>query len=312
MHNLAAGIGLEAALRALAQAFRDKGLATPALDARLLVLTACGISHAEMIRDAGRPLTNDQRARLCEMAKRRLAGEPVSRIMGRRAFWGLEFTVSPETLDPRPDTETLVEAVLAALPERDAPLRILDLGTGTGCVLVALLHELPRAAGIGTDISHAALITARGNAEQAGVADRARFVRADWLSGIDGRFDVIVANPPYIARRELNGLSPEVRDHDPAAALDGGADGLSAYRAILRDIDRVVRPGGLLAFEVGHGQAGSVAAMMREAGLTPLPSCSTACVRDLAGIARVVIMGRAFGSETAKKELEICGIHDSL
>lgn len=312
MRELVAGLGLEAARRALARAFREGGVETPALDARFLVMAACRVSHAELLRDPERALTDDERARLSAWASRRLAGEPVSRIVGSRAFWGLEFRLAPETLDPRPDTEALVEAVLSALPERDAPLRILDLGTGTGCILVALLSELPQAWGIGTDISHRALQSARGNARRAGVAHRAQFLQAEWLRGISGRFDVIVSNPPYIARAELGGLSREVRAHDPAAALDGGADGLDAYRAILGDIERVLKPGGIAGFEVGHGQAEAVSAMMAKAGLRPALAGGVAHACDLAGIQRALVMKRPKAREMAKKELESRVIRASL
>ena len=312
MRELASGAGLEAARRALTQAFREGGITNPALDARLLVMAACGASHADLIRDPERALSDAERARLDNWAERRLMGEPVSRILGSRAFWGLDFRLSPETLDPRPDTETLVDAVLAALPERDAGLRILDLGTGTGCILIALLSELPHAWGIGTDISHAALLTARENALAAGVAERARFVQADWLRGIDGRFDVVVSNPPYIARAELAALSREVRAHDPAAALDGGADGLAAYRAILGEIDRVLKPGGIAAFEVGQGQAEAVSAMMRAADLTPALPDGAASACDLAGIDRALVMKRLEAGEMAKKQLESRAIRASL
>ncbi len=312
MPELPAGAGLDAARRALTAAFRGCGIATPALDARLLVMAACGASHAELICDLKRALSDDERARLDDWAERRLAGEPVSRILGNRAFWNMDFRLSPETLDPRPETETLVEAVLAMVPQRDACLRILDLGTGTGCILIALLSELPNALGIGTDIRHATLVTARDNASQAGVAGRARFAQADWLRGIDGQFDVIVSNPPYIARAELSGLSREVRAHDPISALDGGPDGLSAYRAILGELGRVMAPGAIAAFEVGAGQAAAVGAIMTAAGLAPVQPDQAAIKRDLAGIERALVMKRREAGELAKKELESRVIRASL
>ena len=312
MRELLAGIGLDAARRALTAAFHKAGITTSALDARLLVMASCHVSHTELVCDPERLLSDDERARLSAAAQRRVAGEPVSRIMGSRAFWGLDLRLSPDTLDPRPDTETLVEAVLAALPKHDACLRILDLGTGTGCILIALLSELPNAVGMGTDISHAALVTARENACQAGVEGRARFAQVDWLRGIHAQFDVIVSNPPYIARAALGGLSREVRMHDPITALDGGPDGLSAYRGILGELGRVVAPGGIAAFEVGAGQAEIVSAMMTAAGLAPVRPDQIAIKRDLAGIERALVMKRREAGELAKKELESRVIRASL
>ena len=304
---------IEDARRALVSAFRAGGVETPALDARLLVLAACGLSHADLIRDPGQTLTPQARETLEAMAARRLAGVPVSRILGQRDFWGLSFRLSPETLDPRADTETLVEAVLAALSGRETErLRLLDLGTGSGCLLAALLSELRNAWGVGTDISHSALLTARGNALRAGVGERARFVRADWVTALGGPFDVVVSNPPYIANADLAGLSREVRDHDPLAALDGGADGLAAYREILGGVTRVLRPGGLVALEVGAGQANAVMAMMRAAGFTCGAGEGAVARRDLGGIERAVVMRRPDMDKLAKKELESSAIHDSL
>ena len=299
------GASPDDAHRELARAFREAGITTPALDARLLVQHVCGMSHADLIGAAGRSLTRVERARLGEFAARRLAGEPVSRLLGTRAFWGLEFRLCPDALDPRPDTETLVEAVLAAVPEQvSVRPDILDLGTGTGCILVALLHELPRATGVGTDISDAALVMARDNARRHGVAGRARFAQSDWLQGVRDMFDVVVANPPYIRRDDLSGLSVEVRDHDPAVALDGGVDGLDGYRRIMADLARVLKPGGVAAFEVGHGQAEHVREMMSTAGLRPALHNGAATMHDLAGIERVVLMRNPEVGEMAKKELE--------
>ncbi|MFP4537758.1 MAG: peptide chain release factor N(5)-glutamine methyltransferase [Dichotomicrobium sp.] len=307
--------GLEAIRRSLTRAFASRGAATPALDARLLLMAACGLDHAELIRAGDRPLSDRESARLDSMVRRRLGGEPVSRILGQRAFWGLDFRLSEATLDPRPDTETLVEAVLTALPAREREsrsLRVLDLGTGTGCILTALLHELPRAAGVGTDTSHAALLIARGNAQRNGIGNRAHFVRADWLNGIRGPFDVVVVNPPYIPRHEIAGLARDVRDHDPAAALDGGADGLDAYRAILGGLGNVLASGGIAAFEVGMGQAAAVGAMMTESGLTPALQHGTFSQRDLAGIERVLVARHPDVGQIRKKQLESGAIHDSL
>lgn len=304
-----AGASLDEARRKVACGLASAGIATPALDARLLVMAACGVSHAGLIARGSAPLSAKQAARLAALARRRLCGEPVARILGMREFWGMDFRLSPATLDPRPDTETLVQAVLDAMRGRKAqPLRVLDLGTGTGCILVALLRELPRAHGIGVDISHAALETARENAARHGVGARAGFVRTDWLAGIGGMFDVVVSNPPYIARREIAGLSTEVRTHDPIAALDGGADGLAAYRAILPGLHRALAPGGVAAFEAGQGQAQDVSALIADCE----PAPETELVRDLSGIGRVVVARAVDVDEKTKKQLESGVIHDSL
>ena len=213
--------------------------------------------------------------------------EPLSRILGRREFWGLEFALSADTLDPRPETETVVEAVLRRVLNRNAPLRFLDLGTGTGCILLALLSEFPAAIGFGVDIALGAVMTALGNAATLGLGERAHFLVGDWGTAISGRFDVIASNPPYIGGAALADLPPEVALYDPRLALDGGADGLGAYRSLVFDLLRLLRPGGVFACEVGSGQAPAVAAILRARGFEV-----DGCERDLAGIARCV-MARA-------------------
>jgi len=306
---VAAGESLDIALRRVARAFSAGGIATAVLDARLLLMAACGMSRAELIARAQQTLTLAQAARFADFAKRRLLGEPVSRIIGVREFWGLEFSLSPGTLDPRPDTETLVQAVIDKTgAQTDKPLRILDLGTGTGCILVALLREMPLAHGIGTDLRHAALVTAAENARRNGVAARAGFVQADWLCGIRDAFDIVVANPPYIETDEIAGLSVEVRGFDPLAALDGGPDGLAAYRGILQGLDDVLKPGGLLAFEVGHQQAGAVCELVLQSGL----AADSRRICDLAWFHRVVTARRRFVGNRTKKQLESEANRDSL
>ncbi len=305
----AAGMSVEKARRALARAFAGGGSGSPALDARLLAMEACGLSHTELIVRGEQPLAAPQAARLNALAFRRLSGEPVSRIVGVREFWGLQFRLAPETLDPRPDTETLVQAALdAARARAGEPLRILDLGTGTGCILTALLHELPAAYGLGVDISAEALAVARENASRLGVGRRAGFVRADWLAGIGRHFDIVVANPPYVARGMIAGLSCEVRAHDPLGALDGGADGLDAYRAIVPGLGGVLRPGGIAFLEVGLGQAGAVSAMVARSGLR----AHIDEAHDLAGIARVVVARTGIAADKEKKQLESWTIRASL
>jgi release factor glutamine methyltransferase len=220
------------------------------------------------------------------LLKRRLAGEPVARILGQKEFWGLRLSLSPATLVPRPDTETVVELALEMLranPARQGT-RIADLGTGTGAILLALLSELHGAVGIGTDISQEALGTARGNAARLKLADRASFIRCDYASGLTGPFDLIVSNPPYIRSGDIAGLATEVRDHDPRAALDGGPDGLAAYRALIPQAARMLAPGAALVVEAGQGQAAQIEALMTAAGLVP----HRAPKADLAGIPRAV------------------------
>ena len=274
----------------LAQRFRAAGLAAPELDARLLVLEASGLDHAALIARPDAPLGPESEAALEAMAAERLARRPVSRILGRREFYGRDFHLSPDTLDPRPDSETLIEHVLGWAKEAgrsEAPLRLLDLGTGSGILLATLLAELPEASGIGSDMSSGALEQAQANADMLGVGRRARWLRSDWCSGIDGAFDVIVSNPPYIATRDLDSLEPEVRIADPLAALDGGHDGLAAYRAIAGNVAGLLAIDGLAAFEVGEGQQEAVTAIFCAAGLRRhLFHGGGAC--DLAGRVRVV------------------------
>ncbi len=218
-------------------------------------------------RAARRKLTAEEISIIAALASRRLAHEPVARIVGRKEFWGLELRVTPATLVPRPDTETVVETALAAISDRSCPLLIADFGTGTGALLLALLSEFQNAIGIGTDISWPALSTARHNAFHLGVASRAYFVASDYGAALRGPFDLVVSNPPYIASDEIAGLDPEVRDYDPRLALDGGTSGLDGYRAVIADAQRILAPGGILVVELGAGQADSVAALMDEGGI---------------------------------------------
>ena len=255
--------------------------------ARRLIAAALGLSEAEVFARPERMLSAEQHIRVAAMARRVVAREPLSRVLGRRAFWGLDFTLSPDTLDPRPDSETVVEAVLARLTDRATAYRFLDFGTGSGCLLLALLSEYPAASGVGLDIAFGAAQTARHNAERFGMRGRAHFVVGDWGGALDGAFDAVVANPPYIATAELARLPSEVRDHDPPRALDGGADGLAAYRAISLELPRLIVPGGLFAAEIGIAQAEAVATIVAAGGLavehiTP----------DVAGMLRVVVARR--------------------
>jgi len=259
------------------------GIDTATFDARLLLAEVTGLAAPMVSLRGDTAMEPEAAARFEALLVRREGREPMSHILGRRGFWTLDLAVTAATLDPRPDTETLVEAVLAALPERKAPLRLLDFGTGSGCILLALLSELPAATGLGIDASPAALAVATANAESCGLAERAQFRLGDWGQGIGGRFDVIVSNPPYIPEAEIDALAPEVARFEPRSALSGGADGLECYRRLIPDIARLLVPGGLAALEVGQGQAGAVAALLSDAGL------GRGMVRcDLGGIERCV------------------------
>jgi release factor glutamine methyltransferase len=280
------GATIAAVRRAVARRFREAGLDTPDLDARLIVGHVLGLDHEGLMRESERPLGRRTLAAIDALAARRLAGEPVARILGLKEFWGLPFAVTPAVLVPRPETETVVETALARLDAagaRERPLRIVDLGTGSGAILVAMLHELPQAFGIGTDCSVAAIQTARENAQRPGVASRTAFVACDFGAALGGGFDLVVANPPYIPTAEIATLAREIRDFDPVAALDGGADGLAAYRTIVADAGRLLAPGGFLVLEVGAGQSDAVSALAGVAGLTAITATP-----DLGGIPRVV------------------------
>jgi release factor glutamine methyltransferase len=277
---------VEIVRRLLATQLRSRDIDSPDLDARLLLGAVLDLDLTGLISAAKRIINDDEAAQLKAFALRRIAGEPVARILGIKEFWGLPLHLSADTLVPRPDTETIVEAALEALgaDKRNHPLRIADLGTGSGAILLALLSELPQAYGIATDINLAALRTAKANAARLGFAARAGFVACDYASALAPNLDLIVSNPPYIRSAEIAALDAEVRDHDPPRALDGGADGLDAYRVIAPEAARLLAPGGILVVEVGHDQSDDVAALMAKAGLAlrELPRA------DLAGIRRAV------------------------
>jgi len=274
-------------LEAVAVTLAAAGLEEPRRLARRIMTEALHLSPAEVFAHPQRHLGDEERIRIEAIATRVIAREPLSRILGHREFWGLDFALSPDTLDPRPETETIVEAMLARLPDREKPYRVLDLGTGSGCLLLALLSEYPNANGFGVDVAPGAAMAARHNAERLGLGARAQFVVGDWGAALAGRFDVVVANPPYIATAELASLPPEVRDHDPNRALDGGADGLDSYRAIMPDLPRLLQPSGLVAAEFGAGQADAIAKMIGDRGLAVEEIAA-----DLAGIARVIVARR--------------------
>jgi release factor glutamine methyltransferase len=278
---------VETARRALTARLKSGSIESAELDARMLVGAALGLDLTGMITAANRSLALDEAARLEDFTRRRLAGEPVARILGHREFWGLSLNLSAATLVPRPDTETVVELaleMLRAAPDPEHRVRIADLGTGSGAILLALLSELPDAYGYGTDISAQALQTAHSNAAHLGLADRAIFIACDYAEGLSGDFDLIVSNPPYIRSADIAGLATEVRDFDPHLALDGGGSGLDAYRALIPQAAKLLAPHGALVVEVGQGQSDDVGRLISAAGLTPEGSARA----DLAGIPRAV------------------------
>ena len=282
-----AGQTVETARRILAARLRNHAIDSAELDARMLIGAVLGLDLTGMIAAANRLLTVAEALRLADFTRRRIEGEPVARILGQKEFWGLALELSPATLVPRPDTETVVELALEMLhaaPEPNRRLRIADIGTGSGAILLALLSELPDACGVGTDISEAALRTASANAANLRLADRAGFVACDYAAALSDRFDLIVSNPPYIRSAEIAGLAAEVRDHDPRAALDGGADGLQAYRALIPQAGLLLAPFGVLVVEAGHDQSSDIEGLMAAAGLT----LERPARADLAGILRAV------------------------
>ena len=256
----------------------------PRRRARRLVACTLALTPADLLAHPKRAVDERATDRVRVALARMVDREPLSRILGHREFWGMEFGLSTDTLDPRPDTETVVTAVLRSIPDRRAPLRFLDLGTGTGCILLALLSELPAATGVGVDVAAGAAMTARGNAAALGLARRADFLIGDWGSAISGVFDVIISNPPYIASAALSDLPREVADFDPRCALDGGPDGLACYRSLAADLPRLMGPRSLFACEIGVSQGSAVARILRANGLS-----IEGCERDLAGLVRCVI-----------------------
>jgi release factor glutamine methyltransferase len=268
----------------LTRRMRALGFEQPEREASLLLTRASALRAVDLIAAPDAELGEAYR-RVEAFAARRAAGEPLSRIAGRREFWGLDLSISPDVLDPRPETETIVEAALAEMGgRRGEPLRVLDLGVGSGALLCALLSEFPEAIGVGVDLSERAAAMAQSNLEALGLARRATIRVGDWADGLDGGFDLIVSNPPYVRAGEIADLDREVRDHDPTLALDGGPDGLRAYRALAPQLARLLEPkAGRFFLEIGEGQADAVCAILANVGLT-----SDAVIADLSGRPRVV------------------------
>jgi release factor glutamine methyltransferase len=280
------------AVRRLARYLAAAGVADAGREARLLLRAAANVSASDLIGAPEAPL-GGAAGRVEAFARRRAGGEPLARIEGRRGFWGHEFTVTPDVLDPRGDTETLIEAALAAMrPRAGEALRVLDFGVGSGAILAALLGEWPRASGLGIDASAAAARVAEANLTALGLAGRAQVRVGEWGAGLAPAFDVIVSNPPYIRSGDIAGLAREVREHDPHLALDGGPDGLAAYRALAPEIARLLAADGRFFLEIGEGQGDEVAAILAAAGLRVDERR-----RDLGGVERV--LGGGFGLRAA-------------
>ena len=285
---MAENASYDALLRDTAVALTAAGIDNARFEARLLLSRAAGLTIEQLISRGRDPAPTASAVALRELTARRVRREPMAYILGEREFWGLPFKVSPAVLIPRPDSETVIETVLDLLPDRSRQLRILDLGLGSGCLLLTLLREYRQATGVGIDASAAALAIAQANADALGVASRARLQAGDWRQAgwsslLEGPFDLLVSNPPYIESAVVDGLMPEVAAHEPRLALDGGTDGFSAYRIIVAEAPRLVVPGGWAVVEAGEGQAPDIAALFGAAGLTPKPPR-----QDLGGIARVV------------------------
>lgn len=276
------------------QVLRAAGVEAPRLEARWLLAHVLGCREEDLLRDPRAPVPAEKGAAFAGLLRRRAAREPLAHLLGHVGFWTLDLAVSDATLVPRPDSEAVVEAALAAFADRGRVRRVLDLGTGTGALLLAVLAECPGAWGVGVDLAPAAARLAARNAAANGLADRACFVAADWDAPLAGPFDLVLSNPPYIPSEAIPGLMPEVARHEPRLALDGGADGLDAYRRILRSLPGLLAPGGRAVLEIGAGQGEAVEAIARRQGLAPL-----ARGRDLGGIERAVVLGTAGGGKPA-------------
>jgi release factor glutamine methyltransferase len=264
---------------------RAAGVESPRQEARLLLGHVLGVGLEALLRDPRREVGVAEAARFAGLLLRRRAHEPVAHLLGERGFWTLTLRVSPATLIPRPDSEALIEAALEVFPDRTAVRRVLDLGTGTGCLLLAALSEFPAATGIGVDRVPAAAALARENAVRLGFGGRAQVLVGDWGAALAGRFDLVLCNPPYIGTAEIAGLDPEVARHEPASALDGGADGLGAHRAVVAELPRLLAPGAAAVLELGQGQGDAVAALAAGQGLR-----QRARRRDLGGVERALVL----------------------
>ena len=289
INTIKAGLHINEALRLMTSALAEQKISQAESEARLLLCAGTRLTRTQIITQSDRQLSLSEASDLTAWMTRRLNGEPVTRITGQRDFWTLNLRVTPDVLDPRADTEVIVETALDFLgARRQEPLRILDLGTGTGALLLALLSECPKATGIGVDLSPAACAVAEENAQRNGLAQRALIQQGHWADALNERFDLIVSNPPYIESATIAGLDREVRDHDPHLALDGGADGLVAYRAIIAVLPRIMHTTGLCVLELGIGQARAVSELAEAAGLS-----QKALRADLGGVERALALAWA-------------------
>jgi release factor glutamine methyltransferase len=283
---MAMTLTLVSAWNAAKQRLQAAGVEGPVIDARLLVEAAADASRADIVAEPRRPLTDEQAARLEDFVSRRERREPVSHILGRKGFWKIMLTVTPDVLTPRPDTETLVEWVLRQYPDGMA-FSMIDLGVGSGAIILAILAERAAAKGLGVDVSEEALAVARENAANLGLARQVALLRGDWTRGLDGNaFDLVVSNPPYIRSAVIETLDPEVKDHEPRLALDGGPDGLDAYRQLAPEILRVLKPGGRFALEIGHDQSADVEALLKAAGGSEIETLKDLALRDRVVVGR--------------------------
>lgn len=275
-------------LQEAAAKLQTAGVESATLDARLLMEHTLQISREELLMCMEKSISPEQEQVFKKLVDERTQRRPIAQIIGKREFWGREFMVSAATLDPRPDSETLIEVVLERIENRNAPLKLLDLGTGTGCLLLSLLAELPQASGVAVDFSDAALVIAAQNSTKLGVADRVTLLKSRWLDKVEGIFDVVISNPPYIKSADIVALAPEVAKFEPHLALDGGEDGLDCYREIINGLPKILAKNGFAALEIGVGQEADIEKIAAENGLNLVAS-----KKDLGGIIRCLILQQA-------------------
>lgn len=285
-------VKLRDCLASLRKQLSDGGIQTTRIDARLLMQSVTGLDHAGLILHENRVLTEQETKQIKDLIRQRLKGEPVSRILNVKEFYGREFLVTPDVLDPRPDTETLVDLALTHLINnllKNPSPEILDIGTGSGAIIISLLSEISKAQGTATDISATALLVANKNAQSLKVENRLKLIQTTWCTDVNKKFDLIVSNPPYIITSDIDLLDRDVKDFDPLLALDGGADGLTAYREIIKQAPDRLKPGGLIMLEIGFDQATSVLSLLKSARFQEHPTIPPIC-KDLAGNDRVLTM----------------------